>query len=66
MKKIKNSLITIEQVADYLDSFSFSDIWNMLARIMAFIIMVIINILLFPIVLFRILKLHKWELNQDD
>lgn len=55
---IKKSLITIEQVVDYLDSFSFSNIWDMSVTIMAFIITVIINILLFSIVLVRILKLR--------
>lgn len=56
MKKIKDSLITIDQVSDYLDSFSAADICNRIDEAMALAFTLYINIILFPIVIFRLLK----------
>lgn len=56
MKKIKDSLITIDQVSDYLDSFSAADIWDGIVEAMVLVFTLLINIILFPIVIFRLLK----------
>lgn len=63
MNKIKKSLITIEQVSDYLDNWSFADVWNGIVNAMGFMITLIFNIILFPIVIIRLIK-NKGENNE--
>ena len=59
LKKYKKALITIEEVSNYLDDCSFEDVWYGIVKAMAFMVTLMLNIILFPIVIIRLLKSRR-------